>query len=217
MSEDDIAELARFTLERNGKVDVMVNNAIIDNPSGLLEDVTLQDWDDGIFCHMTAPLLFSKAVVPAMIEQGGGSIINVSSSNGLFGVNHISSYGPAKAGMINLTMSLAVTYGRYGIRANVLTPDMTLTEKKIAGFEGDPAQTRRQKAFFPLGSAATPEQLAEAMLFLASDESSAVTGQNLIADRGAAAAKGAVVAMQLEADARDELAAQGSAWITDEP
>ena len=57
----------------------MVNNAVIENPGGRLEDVTVEDWEDGLFCHLTAPLLFCKLVVPLMIEQGGGSIINVSS------------------------------------------------------------------------------------------------------------------------------------------
>ena len=75
MNKQDISVLVRFTLERYGRIDVMVNNAAINNPGGMLEDVTLIDWEEGIFCHMTAPLLFCKEVVPAMIRQGGGSII----------------------------------------------------------------------------------------------------------------------------------------------
>ena len=98
MNKDDIAALVEFTRARYGKIDVMVNNAIIDNPGGRLEDVTLEDWEDGLFCHLTAPLIFCKLVVPLMIEQGGGSIINVSSGNAMFGSPSISSYGPAKAG-----------------------------------------------------------------------------------------------------------------------
>ena len=129
MKKEDITALVEFTLERYGRVDVMANNAIIDNPGGLLENVALEDWEDGLFCHLTAPLLFCKEVVPSMVEQGGGSIINVSSGSALFGGPSISSYGPAKAGMINFTMSLAVTYGPYGIRANTVTPARMLTEK----------------------------------------------------------------------------------------
>ena len=140
MNKDDIAALVEFTRARYGRIDVMVNNAIIDNPGGRLEKVTVEDWEDGLFCHLTAPLLFCKLVVPLMIEQGGGSIINVSSGNAMFGSPSISSYGPAKAGMINFTQSLAVTYGPDGIRANALTPARMLTEKKLEMLEGSSAE-----------------------------------------------------------------------------
>ena len=216
MKKEDITVLVQFTLEQYGRIDVMVNNAVIDNPGGLLEDVRLEDWEDGIRCHMTAPLLFCKEVVPSMIKQGGGSIINVSSSCALFGSPGISSYGPAKAGMINFTMSLAVAYGPYGIRANALTPARMLTEKKLEMLKNNPAEVRRQKIVYPLGSPSRPEQVADVMLFLASDESSAVTGHNLVADRGAAAFAPISVPGRLEANIRHELEAQGSEWIKGE-
>ena len=216
MKPGDIAALVQFTLERYGKVDVMVNNAIIDNPGGLLEDVTLKDWEEGIFCHMTAPLLFCKEVVPAMIKQGSGSIINVSSGDALFGGTSISSYGPAKAGMINFTRSIAMTYAPYGIRANALTPARMLTEKKHEMLKHNPAEVRRQKIVYPLGNPALPEQVAAAMLFLASDASAAITGHNLVTDRGLSALNPAAVPSRIEADLRELLAAQGSAWLTTE-
>ena len=100
-----------------------------------------------------------------MIKQGGGSIINVSSGGALFGSPGISSYGPAKAGMINFTMSLAVSYGPCGIRANTLTPARMLTEKKLEMLKDNPAEVRRQKYVYPMGSPATPEQVADVMLF----------------------------------------------------
>ena len=216
MKKEDITALVQFALEHYGRVDVMVNNAVIDNPGGLLEDVTLKDWEDGIFCHMTAPLLFCKEVVPLMIKQGGGSIINVSSSEALFGTTGISSYGPAKAGMINFTKSLAVTYGPYGIRANNITPARMLTEKKHEMLRSNPAEVRRQRIVYPMGSPSRPEQVAEVMLFLASDESSAVTGHSLVADRGAMAFNPLSVPGRLEADIRQALDAQGSEWIEGE-
>ncbi len=216
MKKEDITALAQFTLERYGRVDVMVNNAIIDNPRGLLEKVTLKDWEEGIFCHMTAPLLFCKEVVPSMIKQGGGSIINVSSGNALFGSSGISSYGPAKAGLINFTMCLAVTYGPHGIRANALTPARMLTEKKLEMLKNNPAEVRRQKFVYPMGSPTRPEQVADAMLFLASDESSAITGHNLVADGGTGAVGASTVPGRLERNIRDLLEAQGSEWIKGE-
>ena len=213
MIRDDITDLVRFTLQRYGRIDVLVNNAIIDNPGGSIEQVRLQDWEEGIFCHLTAPFLFCRQVIPAMIRRGGGSIVNVSSNTALFGNTSISSYGPAKAGMISFTRHLAVAYGTYGIRVNSLTPARMLTEKKLAMLEHNPAEVRRQQHIYPLGSPALPEQVAEVLLFLASDASAAVTGHNLIADRGAAATNSAATVERLEADLRGRLQAQGSDWI----
>jgi NAD(P)-dependent dehydrogenase (short-subunit alcohol dehydrogenase family) len=214
--KDDIVALVKFTLERYGKVDVMVNNAIVDTKMGMLEDIELDDWEDTIFCHMTAPLIFCQEVVPTMIKQGSGSIINVSSHMALVGSSNISSYGPAKAGMINFTKSIAVTYGPFGIRANSLTPARMLTEKKHEMLRNSPSSIRIQKFAYPTGSPAQPEQVADAMLFLASDESAAITGHNLITDRGLTAQCPSVPVGRGEANLKKELAAQGSEWLKSE-
>ena len=217
MNQDDIVALCDFTKKKYGRVDVMVNNAIIENPGGKIEDVNLRDWEETIFCHMTAPLLFCKEVIPSMVKQGGGNIINVASHTGLVGGESISSYGPAKAGMINLTKNLAVTYGMQGIRANVLTPARMLTEKKFTMLNKNPAEYRRQAVFYPLGSPSTPEQVADTMLFLASDESAAITGHNLIADRGVTAQDPMVCGKRSENSVRATLQNQGiTAWINGE-
>ena len=217
MEPDDIVALCDFARETFGRVDIMVNNAIIDNPGGTIEDVMLQDWEATIFCHMTAPLLFCKEVIPAMVEQGGGSITNVASHMGIVGSGSISAYGPAKAGMINFTQSLAITYGMQGIRANVLTPARMLTEKKFIILDANPAEYRRQACFYPLGSPSTPEQVADVMLFLASDESAAVTGHNLVADRGVTAQDPMVCGVRSESSVQYALQNQGiMTWINDE-
>ncbi|HCK08947.1 MAG TPA: short-chain dehydrogenase [Candidatus Latescibacteria bacterium] len=217
MNQDDIVALCDFTKKKYGRVDVMVNNAIIENPGGKIEDVNLRDWEETIFCHMTAPLLFCKEVIPSMVKQGGGNIINVASHTGLVGGESISSYGPAKAGMINLTKNLAVTYGMQGIRANILTPARMLTEKKFTMLNNNPAEYRRQAVFYPLGSPSTPEQVADTMLFLASDESAAITGHNLIADRGVTAQDPMVCGKRSENSVRATLQNQGiTAWINGE-
>ena len=214
---DEITALVEFTLERFGRMDVMVNNAVVDAVFGMLEEVRLEDWVDTIHCHMTAPLLFCKEVVPSMIAQGSGSIINVSSHMALVGSGNISAYGPAKAGMINFTKTMAVTYGPYGIRANALTPARMLTEKKHDMLEGNPSQIRKQQSVYPMGSPALPEQVADAMLFLACDESAAVTGHNLVADRGATAQCPVTVPVdRTEANLRELLETQGSDWIESE-
>jgi meso-butanediol dehydrogenase/(S,S)-butanediol dehydrogenase/diacetyl reductase len=181
-----------------------------------IEELELTDWEDGVFCHLTAPFLFCKAVVPVMVRQGGGNIINVSSGNVLFGSPVISAYGPAKAGMINFTQSLAVAYGPDGIRANTLTPARMLTEKKLEMLKNNPAERRRQNMVYPAGGPSTPEQVAQAMLFLTSDESAALTGHNLVADRGAAAYNPITVPGRLEADIRARLKSQGTQWLREE-
>ncbi|MBS11877.1 MAG: short-chain dehydrogenase [Gemmatimonadetes bacterium] len=217
MNATDIVALCEFTKATYGRIDVMVNNAVIDNPGGMVDEVKLQDWQDTIFCHMTAPLLFCKEVIPLMIEQGGGSIINVASHTGIVGGGSISAYGPAKAGMINFTQSLAITYGMQGVRANVLTPARMLTEKKYTMLDNNPAEYRRQSVFYPLGSPSTPEQVADVMLFLASDESAAVTGHNLVADRGVTAQDPMVCGVRNEVSIRSALQEQGvEAWIDGE-
>ena len=217
MNGEDIIELCDFTKEKYGRIDVMVNNAIIDNPGGKIEEVKLKDWEETIFCHMTAPLLFCKEVIPVMIEQGGGSIINVASHAGIVGGSSISSYGPAKAGMINFTQTIAITYGYQGIRANVLTPARMLTEKKLIMLENNLKAIRQQECYYPLGSPSTPEQVANAMLFLASDESAAVTGHNLVADRGVTAQDPMVCGVRSEQSVRETLQKQGmTEWIDGE-
>ena len=151
-----------------------------------------------------------------MIKQGGGSIVNVSSGTALFGSPSISSYGPAKAAMINFSQHLAITYGPQGIRANTLTPARMLTEKKYEMLANNPAAVRTQKFVYPMGSPALPEQVAEVMLFLASDESAAITGHNLIADAGNAAYSPGGMIGRLERDLRVQLEAQGSEWLKSE-
>ena len=133
---------------------------------------------------------------------------------GIVGSGSISAYGPAKAGMINFTKTLAVAYGMQGIRANILTPARMLTEKKYIMLDDNPAEYRRQACFYPLGSPSTPEQVANAMLFLASDESAAVTGHNLVADRGVTAQDPMVCGSRSEFSVRTALQKQGiAAWI----
>ena len=217
MKKEEIVELVDYTKEKFGRIDIMVNNAIIDNPQGPFEDIKLKDWDDGIFCHMTAPMLFCKEVIPVMLKQKSGNIINISSHAALVGGGGISSYGPAKAGMINLTQSLAITYGMQGIRANVVTPARMLTEKKFIMLDKNPGSYRKQKYAYPLGSPATPEQVAYTVLFLACDESEALTGHNIVADRGLYAQDPGVCGARSEESVREALKAQGmTEWIKGE-
>jgi 3-oxoacyl-[acyl-carrier protein] reductase len=142
------------------------------------------DWDKIVALNLRYVFLLARAVIPAMIEQGdGGSIVNVTSISGVFGAPNHAAYGAAKAGLIHLTRSLCLEYGRHGIRANAVSPgaiETPATDKAMAG-----AQRTRVSAVTPLGRAGAPEDIARAVLFFASPLASYVSGQMLLVDGGA--------------------------------
>src|SRR5213594_1705465 len=125
-----------------------------------------------------------RAAIPRMLERGGGSIINTSSVEGLYGGILGSPYNTAKGGMINLTRSVALEYGRKNIRANCICPGAVLTPalERLAVFGGRSLDD--VAAMHALGRILRPEEIANVALFLASDESSAITGAAIVADGG---------------------------------
>lgn len=180
---DQVAALIRFAVDRYGRIDVLMNNAF----AGRIASVVAQEeanWDRVFACSVRAVYLGCKHAIPHMIEQGGGSIVNTSSVNGLLGGRACAPYAAAKAAIINLTRQMAVDYGAYNIRANALCPGRILTEHKIEWLAQNPAEERRQQLVYPLGRPGTMREAANAALFLASDESSFVTGHALVVDGG---------------------------------
>jgi 3-oxoacyl-[acyl-carrier protein] reductase len=141
------------------------------------------DWDKIVSLNLRYVFLLSRAVIPVMIEQGGGSIVNVTSISGVFGAPNHAAYGAAKAGLIHLTRSLCLEYGPQGIRANAVSPgaiETPATDKAMAG-----AQRSHVSAVTPLRRAGAPEDIARAVLFFASPLASYVSGQMLLVDGGA--------------------------------
>ena len=217
MIRDDITDLVQFTLQRYGRVDVMVNNAIIDNPGGSIEEVRLQDWEEGIFCHMTAPFLFCQQVIPAMIRQGGGSIVNVSSNTALFGNTGISSYGPAKAGMISFSKHLAVACGPHGIRVQFRYPRRACSPRRSSPCSTT-TRPRCAASSTSIRSAARPcpSRWPRCCCFSPPTRrrpSPATTWSPIAAQ---AATNSAATVQRLETDLRRRLQAQGSDWIAAE-
>ena len=180
---EDIKALIQFTLDTYGKIDILMNNAYSGHQASVT-DLEEADWDASFAIILKAPALASKHTIPAMIKRGGGSIINVTSSMGLLGGRGSTNYGALKAGLINLTRHMAVEYGRYGIRVNAICPGRIVTEEKVKFLKSHPEQVRLQKLVYPLGRPGTMREAAMAALFLASDESSFITGQNLAVDGG---------------------------------
>jgi 3-oxoacyl-[acyl-carrier protein] reductase len=179
----DIASLIQFALDTYGRLDILMNNAYSGRSASVL-DMGEADWDAMYAIMLKAPILASKAALPHMIEQGSGVIVNTSSVHGVLAGRENAPYNTFKAALINLTRQMAVDYGRYGVRVNALCPGRIVTEGKVEFLDARPAEARRQKYTYLLGRPGTMRECAYAALFLASDESSFVTGHALMVDGG---------------------------------
>lgn len=163
------------TLTAFGAVDVLVNNAGIAN-AGPIDHYPLAKWDAVIAVNLTGVFLGAQAVVPAMKAAGRGSIINISSVEGMRGGDHLHGYVASKFGVRGLTKSLAVELGRDGIRVNSVHPGFVLTPMTA---RLDPTATA-----IPLGRPADAADVAGTVVFLASDDSAYTTGTELVVDGG---------------------------------
>ena len=176
-------------LTRHGQIDVLVNNAgvVILEPSEAVSD---EHWQFQIDVMLSGPFYCSRAVAPAMIRQGGGAIVNVSSIGGLGGWPQRAAYNAAKAGVINLTETLGTEWARHRIRVNAVAPGVTVTslgkEQQASDPTGPPwpASTETYERRHLLGRRASAGEIAEAVLFLASDRASYITATTLRVDGG---------------------------------
>jgi len=169
-------------LEYRGRVDILVNNAGIVSGDDIL-DMDEADWDRDLQVVLKSVALCSRAVVPAMIDQGGGAVVNIASVNGLAAFTQMA-YSAAKAGIINLTKNMALSYGAHQVRVNVICPGTIHTPIWDEFLRREPDILRRLARWYPLGRVGRPEDVARAVLFLASDDAAWITGQNLSVDGG---------------------------------
>jgi NAD(P)-dependent dehydrogenase (short-subunit alcohol dehydrogenase family) len=169
-----------------GKIDILCNNAGVIFRKGV---TTLQEdeWDLTLEVTLKSIFLLSREVIPHMIRQGGGVIINTGSGWSLKGGPQAASYCAAKAGVLNLTRAMAIDYGKYNIRVNCVCPgdiDTPMLRSECAQLEQDPAAFLREAANRPIARLGTPEDVANAVLFLASGMSTWITGTHLVIDGG---------------------------------
>ena len=183
-----VGALAARALEAYGRVDILVNNAGRSRGDDI-RTIDEETWDWNFAVVLKSVFLCAKALVPGMIAQGSGAIINISSVNGLTGLGE-EAYGAAKAGMVNLTQNLAVKYGQYGVRANCICPGTIRTPAWERQLERDPQVFERLVKWYPLGRIGNPEDIANAALFLASDEAAWLTGAIIPVDGGLMAGNG---------------------------
>jgi len=178
--QSDVEAMFEFAEKEFGGIDVLVNNAGI-STWGLLQDTTEDEWNDLFSVAPGGAFRCSKVAIGQMLRRGGGSIVNISSVWGVYGASCEAAYSASKAAVIGLTKALAKELGPSGIRVNCVAPGVIDTDmNRVHGEE-----TLRDLAeATPLGRIGTPEEVAECVYFLASDESRFVTGQVLGVDGG---------------------------------
>jgi len=190
---EDARRMVEATVTFGGRIDVLVNNAGID-PGGSVVDLDPVVWRQVLETNLTGPFLLMKAAIPYMIKNGGGSIINISSLGGLRCLPGMPSYAASKAGLIMLTQQVALDYGPDKVRSNVVCPGgtrTTMVEHSLGSLK-DALNTNVEGVFnvvssdIPLRRFATPEEITGICSFLASDDSSFMTGSVILIDGGSA-------------------------------
>jgi NAD(P)-dependent dehydrogenase (short-subunit alcohol dehydrogenase family) len=191
--EDDVKRMVETALEFGGKLDVLVNNAAAD-VKGKVTDLAPDDWRKVIEINLTGPFLMMREVIPLMIKAGGGSIINIASLGGTRCLPVCPAYCTSKAGLIMLTQQAALDYGPYKIRVNAVCPggintelldEMIIPLAEKLGTDKAGALTYFSKDV-PLRRVSTPNEITGICSYLASDESSFMTGSALLIDGGSA-------------------------------
>jgi NAD(P)-dependent dehydrogenase (short-subunit alcohol dehydrogenase family) len=185
-SAADVSRAIEKIESKYSRIDVLFNNAGIEL-SRPLHQTSEQEWDRVLAVNLKGMFLLSKAVLPIMMDQKSGAIVNTSSISGMLGWPAYAAYSTSKGGVIQLTRQMAVDYAPYNIRVNCICPGTTLTPliERLFELEEDPETAKKVIAGrHPLARFAQPEEIAQAVLFLASEEASFITGAALPVDGG---------------------------------
>ncbi|MEV1172683.1 glucose 1-dehydrogenase [Nonomuraea sp. NPDC049784] len=186
--EAAVAALVETAIDAYGRIDVLCNNAGIMDTMALPADITLAEWERVLRINLTGTFLVTHTVLPHLLRQGGGAIVNTASEAGIRGGAAGAAYTASKHGVVGLTKSVAWAYAKDGIRCNAILPGPTMTGiATSAGF--DPTGSARLGPVIALGERmAQPEQMADAALFLTSDAASFINGAIVPVDGGWSAA-----------------------------
>jgi NAD(P)-dependent dehydrogenase (short-subunit alcohol dehydrogenase family) len=179
-SERDFREVIEKTVHDHGRLDVLVNNAG-GGPWSTFENTTLENWDKTFALTLRSVFIGMKLAIPHMRKAGGGSIISIASNAGIRGMPPLHAYSAAKAGVINLTGSVARLVGKDFIRVNCISPGLISTPASRSTIPNAQAAFARAQ---PIPQAGAPEDIAAMALFLASDDSKWVSGATMVVDGG---------------------------------
>ena len=185
VDESNWARVIAQTLDAFGRLDILVNLAGMQD-RGTLYEVDVDEWKRVMDISTTGILLGTRAVIPAMQDAGGGAIVNLSSMAGKFAGEYGSAYAMSRAGMLHFTRASAIQLAKFGIRANVVLPGWVHTPFTEHIYTVDSERDWRSDRV-PLGRWGEPEEVANAVCFLASDEASYITGSELLVDGGVTA------------------------------
>lgn len=185
--QSQVQEMVQCVMNKFGKIDILVNNAGI-AVQGKITELSDEDWQSAIDTNLNGTFYVCKAAMPHLIASRG-CIVNVSSLSGIGGDWNMAAYNAAKAGVSNLTRTLALDHGSDGVRVNAVNPSVTKTDMTSA-IQGNDEKTDKFLARCPLGRLATPEDIAAAITFLTSDDAAMITGINLPVDGGVSASNG---------------------------
>ena len=179
----DVDALVRQVLDRHGRIDVLVSNAGIFKASPFLE-VSESDFDEVLRVNLKGAFLMGQAAARAMKATGGGAIVHMSSVNGVMAIPEIASYNVSKGGINQLTRAMALALADRGVRVNAVAPGTIATELAAQAVLTNEAAKARILSRTPLKRLGEPEEVADAVAYLASDASSYVTGEVLVVDGG---------------------------------
>jgi NAD(P)-dependent dehydrogenase (short-subunit alcohol dehydrogenase family) len=181
-STNDVQKLVSATLDRFKQINVLVNNAAVLLP-GTAESISEEDFDQTFNINVRGLWLLSRAVLPHMRATGGGSIINIGSVLSLLGARNRVAYSASKGAVMAMTKAMALDHAAENIRVNCIAPGIVATEM-VEKFNTDEAARRQREAMHPMGRFGQPEEIANAAVFLASDESGWTTGSVITVDGG---------------------------------
>jgi NAD(P)-dependent dehydrogenase (short-subunit alcohol dehydrogenase family) len=181
-----VDELVAGLGARHGRLDIAVNAAGVAGTYATVAESDPAAWDRTIAVNLTGVYRCTRAELAVMVPAGSGAIVNVASAAGAIGVPGLAAYSASKHGVVGLTRSAALEVARSGVRVNAVLPGSTRTPM-LSGFAGDDAALERMGRATPIGRLAEPAEVARAIVWLASDDSSFVTGEALAVDGGALA------------------------------